>query len=120
MSRRFTEEEADKMFDISKLLDVWIEKGLVKEATGTETNENYTFTIKIEEASMMNNSIKEKLSALSNRELQALNESVSVLYFNDSSDYVNGLWGVVDALLGDSLDDDFEIGKLKTMIEEAL
>src|SRR6185312_3749392 len=41
------------------------------------------------------------LEHLSDKEKLSLDKAVSVLYFNDSSDYVNGLWDVVRAILGE-------------------
>jgi transcriptional regulator with XRE-family HTH domain len=43
------------------------------------------------------------IDSLSEREILALNEAVSVLYLNDNSDYINGLWGVVKAIIGDNV-----------------
>lgn len=40
------------------------------------------------------------LNELSDKEKEALKEAISVLYFNDSSDYIGGLWSVVRAILG--------------------
>lgn len=64
----------------------------------------------------MSNPIKEVLSTLSGREKRALKEAVSVIYLNDSSDYINGLWGVIDALIGDYLDDEYSVDELKEML----
>jgi transcriptional regulator with XRE-family HTH domain len=43
------------------------------------------------------------IDSLSEREKLALNEAISVLYLNDRSDYLNGLWAVVRAIVGDSV-----------------
>lgn len=40
---------------------------------------------------------------LSEREKKALEEAMTVLYLGDNSDYVNGLWGVIKAVLGNDL-----------------
>lgn len=43
------------------------------------------------------------INSLTEREKQALDEAVSVIYLNDSSDYINGLWGVVRAIVGSDI-----------------
>lgn len=43
------------------------------------------------------------IDTLTDREKSALNEAVAVLYLNDSSDYVTGLWAVVRAIIGDNI-----------------
>ena len=43
------------------------------------------------------------LNELSDKEKKALEEAISVLYFNDSSDYITGLWAVVRAILGNDV-----------------
>lgn len=54
------------------------------------------------------------IESLSEREREALNHATSAIYFNDSSDYISGLWGVVSVLIGDDLtnQDGFNIGDL--------
>lgn len=54
------------------------------------------------------------IESLSEREREALNHATSAIYFNDSSDYISGLWGVVSSLIGDDLtnQDSFSIEDL--------
>lgn len=66
----------------------------------------------------MSNPIKEVLSTLSGREKRALKEAVSVIYLNDRSDYINGLWGVIEALIGDYLDDEYSVDELKRILDD--
>ena len=51
------------------------------------------------------------LKSLTVKETAALEEAMSVLYLNDRSDYLNGLWRVVKAIVGDNVvnSDNFEI-----------
>jgi transcriptional regulator with XRE-family HTH domain len=43
------------------------------------------------------------LNELTYKEKKALEEALSVLWLEDSSDYINGLWGVIKAILGDDI-----------------
>lgn len=43
------------------------------------------------------------LDQFTSRELAALNAALSVIHLNDSSDYINGLWDVLRALLGNDV-----------------
>ncbi len=45
------------------------------------------------------------LQTLTDKEAAALEEAMAVIYLNDSSDYLNGLWGVIRAILGDHIID---------------
>ncbi len=64
------------------------------------------------------------LQSLTDKEVAALEEAMSVIYLNDSSDYLNGLWGVIRAILGDHIIDNegFSIknwlDQMKTFSEE--
>lgn len=56
--------------------------------------------------------IRTIVEELTDKERNALKEAVSVLYLNDSSDYINGLWDVVRAIVGEKVeDDDFSLEK---------
>lgn len=50
---------------------------------------------------MKKSRIDNVLITLSKKERDALKESVDVIWLNDGSDYLNGLWGVIRAILGD-------------------
>lgn len=51
--------------------------------------------------------INQVLTTLTDKERNALSQAISVLWLNDSSDYMNGLWDVIRAIIGsDTLDDD--------------
>jgi hypothetical protein len=54
------------------------------------------------------------ISDLTKKEKNALKEAVTVLYLNDRSDYINGLWDVVRAIIGEKVDD--EDFNLKTLL----
>lgn len=43
------------------------------------------------------------LNSLSPREKEALSHAAVVLYLNDRSDYLNGLWNVVRTLIGENI-----------------
>jgi transcriptional regulator with XRE-family HTH domain len=43
------------------------------------------------------------LNVLSDKEKKALKEAMSVLWLKDSSDYIKGLWGVVNAIIGEEI-----------------
>lgn len=43
------------------------------------------------------------IESLSKREKEALSEAVTVIYLNDTSDYINGLWAVVSAIVGSDI-----------------
>jgi transcriptional regulator with XRE-family HTH domain len=43
------------------------------------------------------------LNELTDKEKNALCEAMKVLYLDDDSDYINGLWGVVKAILGNDV-----------------
>lgn len=49
---------------------------------------------------------KKALASLTEREKEALKEALMVIYLDDNSDYLNGLWGVVKAIIGDTWDDE--------------
>lgn len=72
----------------------------------------------------MNNSTELKLlnllEGLSTKERLALREALVVIYLNDSSDYLNGLWGVVSAITDDIFDEEFDIKKLLNMLDPEL
>lgn len=46
------------------------------------------------------------LSLLTEKEKLALRESLQVIYLDDKSDYINGLWDVIRAIIGDQMDED--------------
>lgn len=46
------------------------------------------------------------INQLSEREKQAINAALAVIHLNDSSDYINGLWEVLRALLGENIVED--------------
>lgn len=54
------------------------------------------------------------IDSLSEREKLILEEVVSVIYFNDSSDYIRGLWSVMRIILGENMidSDGFDINEL--------
>lgn len=58
------------------------------------------------------------IDSLSEREKLALNNAVSVLCLKDSSDYINGLWEVVKAIIGDSVvqNEGFNIRELADLL----
>lgn len=58
------------------------------------------------------------IDSLSSREKSALSEAVSAIYFNDSSDYLNGLWGVVRELVGHNvvINEGFEVENLYDLL----
>lgn len=51
---------------------------------------------------------QEKIQAIINsltpKEKDALREAIAAIYFQDSADYIRGLWNVVNVLIGDKLD----------------
>ena len=49
---------------------------------------------------------------LTDKEKKVLDPIVTVLYLNDSSDYINGLWEALDEILELKHDDDVNIDKL--------
>lgn len=53
---------------------------------------------------MDKNQVEQVIDGLTPKERAALDEAISVIYFTDSADYINGLWGVVRAILGDAID----------------
>lgn len=55
---------------------------------------------------MSKNEIIEMLKELTDKEREALKSAISVIYLADSSDYINGLWEVVTAIIGDKLDEE--------------
>lgn len=44
------------------------------------------------------------LAGLTEKEREVLKEAVSVLWFNDSSDYVNALWDIIRVLMGSDIE----------------
>lgn len=64
------------------------------------------------------NTLTEIIQSLTKKEQEALKAAVSVLYFEDSSDYANGLWEVVRAIIGNELVDDenFHINKVRDIL----
>lgn len=59
----------------------------------------------------MEEQIKELIKNSTAKEKMALKESVTVLYLSDSSDYINGLYDVVKAIVGEDMfySDDFNV-----------
>lgn len=55
------------------------------------------------------NKVLEMKKSLTEKELEALNHAVSVIWLNDNSDYLNGLWDIIRTIIGDDLfnDEDF-------------
>lgn len=58
------------------------------------------------------------IDTLSVREKEALRAATSVLYLNDSTDYINGLWDVVRALVGDNVveNEGFNLREIAVML----
>lgn len=55
---------------------------------------------------MKENEIFKMLQDLTDKEREALKEAITVIYLADKSDYINGLWGVVTAIIGDDIDEE--------------
>ena len=55
--------------------------------------------------------IVKAVNYLTEKEKNALKEAISVIWLDDSSDYLNGLWDVVRAIVGSEIldDDEFDI-----------
>jgi hypothetical protein len=65
---------------------------------------------------MDNDKVLEMANTLTEKEKNALKEAISVIWLDDSSDYLNGLWDVVRVIIGSEIidDDDFN---LKVLID---
>jgi hypothetical protein len=63
---------------------------------------------------MDKNSLTELIESLTERERNALKEAISVIWLDDSSDYLNGLWDVVRIIVGSEIvdDEDFNLNQL--------
>lgn len=48
--------------------------------------------------------VEEILAGLTEKEREALKEAVTVLWLNDRSDYINGLWDIIRILMGTDID----------------
>lgn len=53
---------------------------------------------------MEKHELKKTLAGLTEKEREALKEAVSVLWLNDRSDYINGLWDIIRILMGTDID----------------
>lgn len=49
---------------------------------------------------MSNTQLSQIKSQLTQKEADALKEAISVIWLNDRSDYINGLWDVIRAIIG--------------------
>lgn len=69
----------------------------------------------------MTEKVLEMLKTLTDKERKALEEAISVIYLNDSSDYINGLWGVVTAIIGDRVNEEgFDIKDILHVLDPEL
>ena len=55
------------------------------------------------------NQLTTVIESLTEKERNALKAAISVIWLNDRSDYLNGLWDVVRAILGSECVDDEDI-----------
>jgi hypothetical protein len=60
------------------------------------------------------------IGSLTEKEKEALKAAASVIYLNDRSDYINGLWDVIKAIVGDKLyeDDEFGVEKIVKILDQ--
>lgn len=67
----------------------------------------------------MEKTISKMANSLTDKERKALYAAISVLWLNDSSDYINGLWEVVRAIVGDEIfdNDDFNINTMYDILK---
>lgn len=63
--------------------------------------------------------ILEMVNSLTEKERKALNEAVSVLWLSDSSDYINGLWDIVQTIVGDEIyhDEQFTLNSVIDVLD---
>lgn len=61
----------------------------------------------------------EDYTELTQKEMKALRVATTVLWLNDRSDYINGLWDVLRAILGDDRVDDekFNLDDLQKTVD---
>ena len=108
-TRKLRVDSDELMKDMAKKLGVTtsylsaVEVGKRKVPTswGELINENYELTE--EQSSELFKLIT--IPTLSEREINAINAILSVIHLGDSSDYINGLWDALRALIGDSIVD---------------
>ena len=62
--------------------------------------------------------IKEKLGELSLKEREILDKVVSPIYFGDNSDHIQGLWGVVSFVMGETVQEEVDIDVLFGLLKE--
>lgn len=75
----------------------------------------------IQEWMKSNDEVSKAISQLTEKERNALKEAVLVLYLADSSDYINGLWEVVRAIMGDKMEDEaFKLEKVLHLLDPEL
>lgn len=68
-----------------------------------------------------NDEVSKELSLLTEKERKALKEAVLVLYLADSSDYINGLWDVVRAIIGEKVEEEsFSLEKVLNLLDPEL
>ncbi|AJD93110.1 hypothetical protein JMA_37920 (plasmid) [Jeotgalibacillus malaysiensis] len=53
---------------------------------------------------MEKHELEKTLAGLTEKEREALKEAVTVLWLNDRSDYINGLWDIIRILMGTDID----------------
>lgn len=56
-------------------------------------------------------------NVLSDHAKEALNAALKSIYFNDSSDYLSGLWEVVEHLLESNLPEDADDAFVRDLVE---
>ncbi|MFE8701080.1 hypothetical protein ACFYKX_10785 [Cytobacillus sp. FJAT-54145] len=67
----------------------------------------------------MTPNLSNMVNTLTEKEKQALTEAVSVIWLNDKSDYLNGLWDVIRVLVGEDLfhHKDWDINQLYKVLK---